>query len=133
VDASASGVSEREAAVDAVLKEIGAGERPTLLVLNKADQAPPERLAALAEARPGCATVSALRGEGLAALLEHVAGRVSLGARRVTLRFAAGDTRGIAQVYASGRVLSHEVEDGQVRLDAELSERALERYREQLR
>ena len=133
VDASASGVEEREAAVDAVLKEIGAGERPTLLVLNKADQAPPERLAALAAARPGCATVSALRGEGLAALLEHVAGRLSLGARRVTLRFAAGDTRGIAQVYASGRVLSHEVEDGQVRLDAELSERALERYREQLR
>jgi GTP-binding protein HflX len=133
VDASASGVEEREAAVDAVLKEIGAGERPTLLVLNKADQAPPERLAALAEARPGCATVSALRGEGLAALLEHVAGRLSLGARRVTLRFAAGDTRAIAQVYASGRVLSHEVEDGQVRLDAELSERALERYREQLR
>jgi hypothetical protein len=50
----------------------------------------------------------------------------------VTLRFAASDERGIAQVYAAGRVLSHEVEDGQVRLQAELPERALERYREQL-
>ena len=132
VDASADGVEERELAVEAVLKEIGAGERPSLLVLNKADKTPPERLAALAEARPGCATVSALRGEGLQPLLEHVAGRLALGPRRVRLRFAAGDERGIARVYASGRVLSHDVEDGDVLLEAELSERALERYREQL-
>jgi GTP-binding protein HflX len=132
VDASAEGVEERETAVEAVLREIGAGERPSLLVLNKADQAAPERLAALAEARPGCATVSALKSEGLQALLEHMASRVALGPRRVRLRFAAGDKRGIARVYAAGRVLGHEVEDGDVLLEAELSERALERYREQL-
>ena len=132
VDAGASGVEERELAVEAVLREIGAGERPSLLVLNKADQATPERLAALAEARPGCATVSALRGEGLQPLLEHVAARLALGPRRVRLRFAAGDKRGIARVYAGGRVLRHDVEDGDVLLEAELPERALERYREQL-
>jgi GTP-binding protein HflX len=132
VDASAEGVEERETAVEAVLREIGAGERPSLLVLNKADQASPERLAALAEARPGCATVSALKSEGLQALLEHVASRVALGPRRVRLRFAAGDERGIARVYAAGRVLGREVEDGDVLLEAELPERALERYREQL-
>ena len=132
VDAGASGVEERELAVEAVLREIGAGERPSLLVLNKADQATPGRLAALAEARPGCATVSALRGEGLQPLLEHVAARLALGPRRVRLRFAAGDKRGIARVYAGGRVLRHDVEDGDVLLEAELPERALERYREQL-
>ena len=115
-----------------MLKEIGAGERPSLLVLNKADKASPERLAALAQARPGCATVSALRGEGLQPLLAHVAGRLSLEPRRVRLRFASGDERGIARVYAAGRVLSHDVENGDVLLEAELSERALERYREQL-
>jgi GTP-binding protein HflX len=132
VDASADGVEERETAVAAVLREIGAGERPSLLVLNKADQASPERLAALAEARPGCATVSALKSEGLQALLEHVASRVALGPRRVRLRFAAGDKRGIARVYAAGRVLQHDVEDGDVLLEAELSERTLERYRDAL-
>jgi GTP-binding protein HflX len=132
VDASAEGVEERETAVEAVLREIGAGERPSLLVLNKADQASPERLAALAEARPGCATVSALKSEGLQALLEHVASRTALGPRRVSLRFAAGDKRGIARVYAAGRVLRHDVEDGDVLLEAELPERALERYRDQL-
>ncbi len=132
VDASADGVEERETAVAAVLREIGAGERPSLLVLNKADLTSAERLAALAEARPGCATVSALKSEGLKALLEQVASRVALGPRRVRLRFAAGDKRGIARIYAAGRVLQHDVEDGQVLLEAELSERTLERYRDAL-
>jgi GTP-binding protein HflX len=130
VDAAAEGVDEREAAVEAVLKEIGAGERPSLLVLNKADRADPERLRALGDSRAGSVAVSALTGQGLDELLERAAGRLELLPRRVTLRFAAGDRRGIARVYASGRVLSHEVEDGQVTLEAELPERALERYRE---
>ncbi|HEY7924621.1 MAG TPA: GTPase HflX, partial [Vicinamibacteria bacterium] len=42
VDASSDGVEEREAAVNGVLEEIGAGERPSLLVLNKADRAEPD-------------------------------------------------------------------------------------------
>ena len=130
VDAGSEGIEEREEAVGAVLKEIGAGERPSLLVLNKADRAEPGRLQALAEARPGSACVSALSGTGLRELLERIASRLELGARRVRLRFAAADRRGIARVYAAGRVLSHEVEDGQVTLEAELPERALERYRE---
>jgi GTPase len=130
VDAASEAVEEREAAVEAVLKEIGAGERPTLVVLNKADRADPERLRALGEARPGSVAVSALTGQGMGELLERAASRLELQPRRVTLRFAADDRRGIARVYASGRVLSHEVEDGQVTLEAELPERALERYRE---
>ena len=130
VDASAEGLEEREAAVDAVLKEIGAGERPSLLVLNKADRADPERLRVLGESRAGSVPVSALTGAGLGELLERVASRLELAPKRVTLRFAAGDRQGIARVYAAGRVLSHEVSDGQVTLEAELPERALERYRE---
>ena len=35
-------------------------------------------------------------------------------------------------MYTAGRVLGHEVEDGQVILDAELPERTVERYREHL-
>jgi GTP-binding protein HflX len=132
VDASTAGVEEREAAVEAVLREIGAGERPSQLVLNKADGTPPERLAALAEARPGSATVSALRGQGLPELLDRVAARLELAPRRVRLRFAAADRRGIARIYASGRVLSHEQENGHIVLEAELSERTLERYRERV-
>jgi len=132
VDASADGVEGREAAVEAVLGEIGAGDRPRVLVLNKSDRTPPERLRALADARDGAVVVSALAGEGLAGLLEAAAARLDLEPRRVRLRFDAADRRGVSGVYASALVLGHEVEDGHVVLEAEMSGRALQRYREHL-
>jgi GTP-binding protein HflX len=133
VDASAPGVEEREGAVESVLREIGAGERPRLLVLNKADGTPRERLQALQAARPGSARVSATTGDGLEGLLAMAASRLDMEPRRVRLRFAAGDRRGVSGVYSAGRVLGHEVEDGHVVLEAELPGRAVERYREHLR
>jgi GTP-binding protein HflX len=133
VDASSPGVEDREAAVESVLREIGAGERPRVVVLNKADRTPAARLRALGEGRADGVVVSALSGEGLDRLLEAVARRLDLEPRRVRLRFAAGDRRGVSAVYAAGRVLGHEVHDGHVLLEAELSGRTLERYREHLR
>jgi GTP-binding protein HflX len=132
VDASAEDVEVRESAVEAVLGDIGAGERPRILVLNKADGTLPARLSALAAAHPGAVAVSALTGDGLPGLLREVAGRLDLVLRSVRLRFAAGSERVIAGVYASGRVLSHEVVDDEIRIQAELPERVLERYREHI-
>ena len=48
------------------------------------------------------------------------------------LRFAARDARGIAGVYTAGRVVSHEVMGDEVRIEAEIPERLLARYREHL-
>jgi GTP-binding protein HflX len=126
-------VDAREAAVEAVLREIGAAERPRLVVLNKSDLTGRERVRALAGGRPGCVLVSALTGEGLAELTDAVASRVGLEPRRVRLRFKTSEGRKVAAVYASGRVLGHVVEDGEVQLDAELPARLVERYREHVR
>jgi GTP-binding protein HflX len=52
-------------AVDDVLDEIGAGERPRLLVLNKADRIDDERREELRFRHPDGILVSALDGEGL--------------------------------------------------------------------
>jgi GTP-binding protein HflX len=131
VDASAPGVEEREAAVETVLREIGARDRPRLPVLNKADATPPERCLALLAGRPGAVAVSALDGEGLDRLLASVATNLDLVPRRVRLTFASGDRR-VSGVYAAGRVLAHHVVDGRVVLDAEMPGRALERYREHI-
>ena len=76
--------------------------------------------------------VSALHGEGLDRLLAAAAGHLDLTPRRVRLSFAAADRRAVSGVYASGRVLAHEVVDGRVVLEAEMPGRALERYREHL-
>jgi GTP-binding protein HflX len=67
VDASAS--EERMAAdaraVDEVLEEIGAGDRPRLLVLNKVDLLEPGERAEVDLRNPGAVLVSALAGDGL--------------------------------------------------------------------
>jgi GTP-binding protein HflX len=133
VDASSDGVAEREAAVASVLHEIGAQDRPQLLVLNKIDRAPEGRPAAVEAARPDAVPVSALHGHGLPGLLDALAERLELRPRRVRLRFDAADRRRISAVYAAGRVLSHVENDGQVELDAELPVRLVERYREHVR
>jgi GTP-binding protein HflX len=133
IDASASEPGEREAAVEGVLAEIGAGERPRILVLNKIDRLPDTRVEALSRERTGSVLVSARTGEGVEALLDTMAARLDLEMRRVRLRFASADRGAISTVYASGRVLEHEEEGGEVTLQAELPERLLARYRENLR
>jgi GTP-binding protein HflX len=132
VDASAPDLAERESAVEAVLGEIGAADRPRILVLNKADRLGPTRGAALVRQRAGSVLVSARTGDGVEELLESVTARLDLVLRRVRLRFRAGDRGAISGVYASGRVLEHEENGNEVTLQAELPERLLARYRENL-
>ena len=75
VDASAE-EDERHAmlrAVDDVLEEIGAGDRPRLLVLNKIDQLDDEGRRELLFRYPDAEKVSAVTGEGVDALRARVA------------------------------------------------------------
>jgi GTPase len=66
---------EMLAAVDEVLAEIGAGERPRLLALNKIDVLDEERRRELSFRFPQAVQVSAVTGEGLAELSEAVEAR----------------------------------------------------------
>jgi GTPase len=63
------------AAVDDVLAEIGAAERPRLLALNKVDLVDEQRRRELRFRYPGAVQVSARTGEGLAELRNAVEGR----------------------------------------------------------
>jgi GTP-binding protein HflX len=65
VDASAPDAMDQVTAVHGVLQEIGAGDRPELLALNKIDIAPPEWVAALRTRYPSAVPVSARTGEGI--------------------------------------------------------------------
>jgi GTP-binding protein HflX len=132
MDASADDLAEREAAVNDVLKEIGAAARPRIDVLNKVDQLGPERRAALQAARPEAVLLSARSREGLSGLKEVLSRRLDLTPRSVTLRFAADEARAIAALYTAGRVLTHEVEGDDVRIEAEIPLRLVERYKERM-
>jgi GTP-binding protein HflX len=59
-------------AVDAVLAEIGAGDKPRLLVLNKADLLDEEGRSEVLLRHPEAALVSALTGEGIETLRDGV-------------------------------------------------------------
>ncbi|HET7293732.1 MAG TPA: GTPase HflX [Vicinamibacteria bacterium] len=132
MDASAEHLEARESAVNDVLREIGAAERPAVPVLNKADLLPRGRGQALRAARADSVLVSATSGEGLEGLKDAIAARLSLLPRPVRLRFRADESRAIAAVYGAGRVVSHAVEGDHVTIDVEMPERLLPRYRERL-
>jgi GTPase len=59
-------------AVDAVLEEIGAGDKPRLLVLNKADLLEDDARHEVGLRHPDAVSVSALTGEGLDELRERI-------------------------------------------------------------
>jgi GTP-binding protein HflX len=62
-------------AVERVLEEIGAAERPRLVALNKVDAVADERRRELTFRFPDAVQVSALTGEGLDALEERIEAR----------------------------------------------------------
>ncbi|MDX6689833.1 MAG: GTPase [Solirubrobacteraceae bacterium] len=65
-------MTEMLRAVDATLEAVGAGERPRLLVLNKADALDGERREELAFAHPDGVLISAADGEGLEELGDRI-------------------------------------------------------------
>ena len=86
VDASDMDVPGQIAAVERVVREIGADDVPRLIALNKADLLTPPIRSTLAELFPQAVFISAATGEGLAELLALVAGRVDAARTVATLR-----------------------------------------------
>jgi GTP-binding protein HflX len=103
--------------VDRVLADLGAGEKPRLMVYNKIDLLNPE---ARGLAGPGEVFVSARTGEGLDALKEALA--FALADRRVRERFFIpyAQSQLVALLHAHGRVLAAEHGPDGVDLEAEL-------------
>jgi len=103
-DASASDeeLEEMLAAVDSVLGEIGAGELPTELVLNKVDAIDALRRRRLSNRYPGALQVSARTGEGLDELRERVAERFGERFELVRLLIPYDEGARLAELYALG-------------------------------
>lgn len=85
-DGSAPQREAQMAAVREVLAEIGASERPGVVVFNKADAMDPADRAALERRYPGAVFVSALSGEGTEGLIERIAAEAAREAVMMTVR-----------------------------------------------
>ena len=103
-----------------VLKEIGAGEHPVLIVFNKADRLSSERARALAEEDPDAVVISAARGLGLPQLLRVIARRLPEPWIRLRLQIPYRDARLVARIHREGRVLTEEYGAEGVVLEAEV-------------
>jgi GTP-binding protein HflX len=111
-DASASDeeLDEMLHAVDSVLGEIGAGELPLELVLNKVDAIDSLRRRRLSNRFPDALQVSARTGEGLDELRERVAERFGERFEQVRLLIPYNEGARLAELYALGTPVDERVD-----------------------
>jgi GTP-binding protein HflX len=108
VDGSDADPEAQIAAVREVLRDVGGGDVPELIVINKADVADEMSIARLRRQEPRSVVVSARTGAGLEELLQMVEDTLPRAERemRVLVPYDRGDL--VARVHDLGEVLSQE-------------------------
>lgn len=91
-------------AVEQVLRSLGAGEIPRLILLNKIDRVPPEERLALADVYPGAVPLSASSGEGLAALELAVGAQLDAWSLHLEVELPVKEGRLLAELRRLARV-----------------------------
>jgi GTP-binding protein HflX len=110
VDISHPQAEEQIAAVDAVLKEIGADEKSTLMIFNKMDQlegssAGGGALNRLREIFPHAVAISATTGEGIPTLLAEIGTQLRPKREFLELRIPHEQSAVIARLHKVGQVI----------------------------
>ena len=115
-------------AVEDVLEEIGTGEQPRVLVLNKADALDAERRRELAFRHPDAVLVSALTGEGLDELGERISAEFERTLRDVELLVPFSEGGTLSELHEHAGDLEREDTAEGVRVSARLPALVAERY-----
>jgi GTP-binding protein HflX len=106
VDLSHPRVDEQMEAVDAVIKEIEAFGKQTLIVFNKIDHLKNRELADIYAKRfPGSVAISARTGEGMGNLVQALENALSSWRLRSRFRIPATESALIAEIHRVGHVL----------------------------
>ena len=113
-------------AVDEVLKELGALERPTLMVFNKIDLLEEEGHIQLFQSKyPDSLAISAQNGAGLEALKELLAERFSAQDVDVSLALSYQDGKALDYLYKHGEVFDTDYQGESIKVKAKLPQRYL--------
>ncbi len=123
----------QRADVEKVLQEIGVSEQtPRFEAWNKLDLLDDEQredaLASAARRTDEVRVISALTGEGVDSLVEAVAGRLTEGHRRYTLRLDPADGAAAAWLHQHGDVIEQHIEDEQAVYEVRMAPRDYERF-----
>lgn len=115
VDASNPHAEEHIQAVNKVLKELDCGDKPTLLVLNKADRVPdPSLLQVLEKHHPRAVSISAAKKQGLEALGEAVIEMLSADFAEATVETSAANGKVLAYLGAHAEIIRQEYRENRV-------------------
>jgi GTP-binding protein HflX len=111
-DMSSPLVDEQIGVIEEVLREIGAGEFPTIIVPNKIDllPEPPQHLFKNRNKDEVC-PISALTGAGIKELLEIISARLDRGKERIHLCLSSSQGALLSLLRERGRV-EHEIYNG---------------------
>jgi GTPase len=115
-------------AVDEVLEEIGADDRPRVLVLNKADLLDDDRREELFFQHPDAVLVSAVSGEGLDALTERIEAEFERRLRSVELLLPYAEGGRLAELHDVAGELDREDTPEGVRVRARVPETVAARF-----
>ena len=126
VDVAHPEVESQIDAVDEVLKELDAFERPTLMVFNKVDLLENEEYAQLFRNKyPDSLAISAQNGTGLEALKDLLAERFSTQDVEVSIALSYQDGKALDYLYKHGEVFDTDYQGESIKVKAKLSQRYL--------
>ena len=126
VDVAHPEVESQIDAVDEVLKELDAFERPTLMVFNKVDLLENEEYAQLFRNKyPDSLAISAQNGTGLEALKDLLAERFSTQDVEVSIALSYQDGKALDYLYKHGEVFDTDYQGESIRVKAKLPQRYL--------
>jgi GTP-binding protein HflX len=121
VDISHPQAEEQIAAVDAVLKEIGADEKSTMMIFNKMDRLEDGgSLNRLQEKFPHAVALSATTGEGIPALLAEIGTQLRPKREFLELRIPQEQSAVIARLHKVGQVIERRYNSKTARFKARI-------------
>ena len=128
VDVSHPQAFEQIEAVNTVLGEIEAGNKPTLMIFNKIDQLPNGIPAALREKYPQSVSISARSGEGIEPLLAEIGTQLRPIREFLDLRVPLEKAAVIARIHAIGQVVESRYTSKQARFKVRIPPHLLEEF-----
>jgi GTP-binding protein HflX len=119
VDMTSPLIDEQIQVIEEVLGEIGAGDIPTIIVPNKIDllSEPPQHLFKNRGSEEVC-SISAVTGEGLAALLNVIGTHLDRGKEKIYLSLSTSQGALLSLLRERGRVENEIYEDDRVHITA---------------
>ncbi len=120
-DAASSLLEEKISAVEEILAELEADDKPLLLILNQIDRLSREEMNRLARLYPEGILVSARSGEGLDRLRDRLGGLLQLELNEVEIRLIGPQMGWMSKIYKEGQVLEQRFEGEGLLIRARIS------------